>query len=363
MPYEWNESSGDFRKNAENYIQSNRLLLKLKSQAFKVYTALEIENKHFSLDDFENCYREEKNPVQNNIFNFWNEIVDEMNIAGRTGNARVYKDVLHVVKLYHRSHHLLFKDVTPSFLNKFEVFCRARGGTDGGIAIKMRAIRAIYNFAIQRNLAIEESYPFKDYKISKLKGKGLKKALSFPEVLEIIKLDLNKYPHLTNCKHYFTFSFYTRGMNFTDMLWLEWKNVTEDRIYYTRSKTKGNFTIKILPPVRDILNYYKERSLNTKYVFPLLLSDDLTYAQVANRKHKTLQRYNKELKEIAQICNINKPLTSYVARHSFANSLKQKGVATDVISESMGHQNLAITQAYLKELDNSVLDEASELLL
>ncbi|MDT0651861.1 tyrosine-type recombinase/integrase, partial [Autumnicola edwardsiae] len=146
-------------------------------------------------------------------------------------------------------------------------------------------------------------------------------------------------------------------------LGLEWKNVTEDRIFYTRSKTKGNFTIKILPPVREILDYYKEMSLDTKYVFPILLSDNLTNAQVANRKHKTLQRYNKELKEIAQICNIDKPLTSYVARHSYANCLKQKGVATDVISESMGHQNLAITQAYLKELDNSVLDDASELLL
>ncbi len=89
----------------------------------------------------------------------------------------------------------------------------------------------------------------------------------------------------------------------------------------------------------------------------------LTPSQLENRKHKTLQRYNKDLKEIAQICGIDKPLSSYVARHSFANCLKQKGVATDVISESMGHQNLAITQAYLKELDSTVLDEASELLL
>ncbi|MDR5591319.1 site-specific integrase [Christiangramia sp. SM2212] len=363
MPYEWNDNTGDFRKNAENYIQSNRLLLKLKSEAFKIYTNLEIENNNFSLDDFENCFRLEKNPIQNNVFNFWSEITDEMNTAGRTGNARVYKDVMHVVKLYHRSHHLTFKDITPAFLNKFEVFCRARGGTDGGIGIKMRGIRAIYNFAIQRNIAREEDYPFKDYKISKLKGKGLKKALSFPQVMEIIKMDLNEYPHLTQSRNYFAFSFYTRGMNFADMLGLEWKNVTEDRIFYTRSKTKGNFTIKILPPVREILDYYKERSLDTKYVFPILLSDNLTPAQIANRKHKTLQRYNKELKEIAQICNIDKPLTSYVARHSYANCLKQKGVATDVISESMGHQNLAITQAYLKELDNTVLDDASELLL
>jgi hypothetical protein len=38
-------------------------------------------------------------------------------------------------------------------------------------------------------------------------------------------------------------------------------------------------------------------------------------------------------------------------------------VATDIISESMGHQNVAVTRAYLKELDNSLIDEAMEVLL
>ncbi|WP_394331704.1 hypothetical protein [Arenibacter certesii] len=60
---------------------------------------------------------------------------------------------------------------------------------------------------------------------------------------------------------------------------------------------------------------------------------------------------------------MDKPLTSYVARHSFANCLKQKGVATEIISGSLGYQNLAITEAYLKDMDNSVLDAASALLL
>jgi site-specific recombinase XerD len=63
------------------------------------------------------------------------------------------------------------------------------------------------------------------------------------------------------------------------------------------------------------------------------------------------------------LAEIEKSVTSYVARHSFANCLKQKGVATDVISESLGHQNMAITQAYLKELDTSVVDKAIEILL
>jgi hypothetical protein len=42
---------------------------------------------------------------------------------------------------------------------------------------------------------------------------------------------------------------------------------------------------------------------------------------------------------------------------------KQKEVAIDIISESIGHKNVTITQAYLKELDNSLIDEAMEVLL
>ena len=43
--------------------------------------------------------------------------------------------------------------------------------------------------------------------------------------------------------------------------------------------------------------------------------------------------------------------------------LNKWGVATDVISEALGHKNLAVTQRYLKELENSELDKAAELLL
>lgn len=152
-------------------------------------------------------------------------------------------------------------------------------------------------------------------------------------------------------------------MNFADMMTLQWSDLNGDRIYYTRSKTKATFQIKILAPAQKILNYYKAQNRKTKYVFPILLKNDMTFNQLENRKRKILKRYNKQLKEIGELCDISKPLSSYVARHSYANSLKQKGISTDIISESMGHQNIAITQAYLKELDNSLVDEAMEVLL
>ena len=360
---EWDSNAGKFNKRNKNYLQNNRLLHKFQDRALQILGELKIERDDFTLNDFEQRYRVDSNPVQNNVFMFWDEIIGEMVSAGRTGNAKVNKNTSDSVKKFIGSARLTFKDITPTFLNKYEVFLRSRGGSDGGIGVRMRATRALYNFAIERKIVKEEFYPFKTYKVSKLKGKGLKKALSIKQVKKIVNFDLEDHPLLTNSRHYFVFSFYTRGMNFADMMKLEWRAVDGDKILYTRSKTKGNFMVKILPPVREILDFYQKNSVGTKYVFPILLKDDMTPLQLENRKHKTLQRYNKDLKEIARICGIDKNLSSYVARHSFANCLKQKGVATDIISESMGHQNLAITQAYLKELDSKVLDEAAELLI
>ncbi|SHF67713.1 Site-specific recombinase XerD [Salegentibacter echinorum] len=360
---EWDSSSGKFKKSNSNYLQYNRLLLNIEERALKLLAELEIEKEGFTLEDFEKRFRIERNPVQRNFFNFWDEIIEEMLAAGRAGNARANKDSYRSVLLFHKSRNLRFRDITPSFLDKYEVFLRARGGTDGGIGVRMRAIRAIYNRGIDRKIVKASFYPFRSYKLSRLKGKGQKRALSIEQIHKIVNMDISNHPHLLHSRNYFIFSFYTRGMNFADMLKLKWKNFKEDRIFYTRSKTKGNFIVKILPPVAQILDYYRKNNDGTKYIFPILLKDELLPQQIEYRKSKTLKQYNADLKEIARVCGIDKNITSYVARHSFANCLKQKGVATDVISESMGHQNLTVTQAYLKELDSSLLDEASELLL
>ncbi|MHA7831939.1 MAG: tyrosine-type recombinase/integrase [Flagellimonas sp.] len=325
---------------------------------------LEMEKDDFSLREFEHNFRIAFNPVRRNVFDFWDELIKELKLAGRMGNSRFHKDTSKSVQRFLKwDKDLSFTDITPAFLEKYEAYLRSPGGTDGGIGVRMRSIRALYSHAIRRNIVKESLYPFRAYKVSRLKGRGAKRALNFEEVKQIINVDLIDHPELRDSRNYFVFSFYTRGMNFADMMKLKWKDIKGGNIYYTRSKTKGNFTIKILPPVQEILDYYLKNSLGTKYVFPILLHDELSPNQIENRKTKVLKNYNKDLKAIAELAEIEKSVTSYVARHSFANCLKQKGVATDIISESLGHQNMAITQAYLKELDTSVVNKAIEVLL
>ncbi len=283
--------------------------------------------------------------------------------SNRTGNARYFGDSKKSFFKFLNGEKIYFKDITPLLLDQYEVYLRANGNSESGVAVKMRAIWALYNKAIRQGYAKKENYPFDTYKISKLKSKPEKRALSLEHIQKIIDLDTSKHPHLIDSKNYFLFSYYTGGMNFYDMMKLTWDNIIEDRIVYVRSKTKSRFTIKILEPVENILNYYKNQNRKSPYVFPIILNPNSNPMQLENRKNKTLKKYNKDLKEIAKLCNIEEKITSYVARHSFATHLKQKGVTTDVISEAMGHQNVAITQAYLKELENEVIDDAMKKLL
>ncbi len=369
---EFDEKAEQFTRKYANHIQSNRVLLKFKDKALKVFAELEYENEGFSLNDFDRAFVSTAKPVQNidNFFYFWNDLIEDLNAAGRTGDARIHKHSYAALKKFNGGTQLRFEEIDMTFLQKYENRLRSQGGTNGGISVRMRSIRTVYNLAIARSDAktkigrlLNENYPFKKYKISRLKSNPIKKALPYKDMMKIVHMDISKYPHLILSHNLFVFSFYTRGMNFTDQMLLEWIQISSNKVNYHRSKSKGSFNITILPPVRKILDYYKENSLGTKYVFPILLKDNMIPIQIENRKHKTRKQYNKDLKEIAFHCEIDTNLTSYVARHSFANSLKQLGVATDVISEALGHQNLAVTQAYLKDLDSSVIDEASALLL
>src|SRR5690606_4235204 len=245
---EWDAQAGCFTKNKANYIQNNRLLLKIKERALKVYADLEMEKEYFDLEDFSKRFRVDSNPASDYVFPFWKEIISEMKLAGRMGNAHIYEEKMKSVKQFCASEKLKFQDITNAFLNKYEAWLRSRGGTGGGISIKQRTIRALYNKAIERDLIKEVNHPFKTYKISKLKGQGIKKALDFDQVTKIINFDASKYPHLADARNYFVFSFYTRGMNFMDMMVLKWEDIDMTTISYVRNKTKGRFVITILPP-------------------------------------------------------------------------------------------------------------------
>lgn len=351
-----------FNRKHPDYTALNHAISEQEQKAEEIVQEFQIQGEDFSLKQFEEKFRGKAKKTVT-VRNFWKEETENLNRAGRTGTAAVSKDTFNSFFTFEKDKGLLFRDLNPAKLYDYEIFLRQNGNQDSGIGVKMRAIRSLYNLAIRKGVVDQKFYPFKSYKLSKLRGKSVKKALKKEEIKKIEAIDPNADPHLRNAKNYFLFSYYTGGMNFYDMMKLKWSNIDGNRIYYVRSKTKGRFSVEILEPVQKILNYYRAQERDTDYVFPILLKEDLTPMQIQNRRKKVLKQYNSRLKEIACIIGTKKPITSYTARHSMATNLKHIGVSTDIIGQAMGHQDIKVTQAYLKEFDDEVMDKAMKKLL
>lgn len=64
---------------------------------------------------------------------------------------------------------------------------------------------------------------------------------------------------------------------------------------------------------------------------------------------------NAYLKEIADLCGINKDLTFHIARHTFATTVTLlNGVPIESVSKMLGHTNIKTTQHYARILDLKV---------
>ena len=64
---------------------------------------------------------------------------------------------------------------------------------------------------------------------------------------------------------------------------------------------------------------------------------------------------NGYLKEIADLCQISKPLTTHIARHTFATTITlSRGVPIETVSKMLGHSDIKTTQIYAKVTDRKV---------
>jgi site-specific recombinase XerD len=364
---EWNEKTQKLNSQNINYKTANIMLDELLNKWSHKYYSMPIEKREeISLEDFINYEKINKNFEQSTyLFNLFEAKIERLKQINKIGTAKYYCDCLNSIKKHNNEKDIKLSEVNYEFLKKYEQALKVNGNVENGIANKMRSIRSIYNEAIELGLISREKYPFNQYKISTLKQEKKYRALSLDQIKMIKNLDTNIYQDLKLSKDLFLFSYYTGGMNFIDLINLKISDLYNDdsRVTYIRSKTKGVLDFKLNENAKKILEYYKRFNIGTKYLFPILLKDNLSPMQIFNRKHKCLSKLNKDLKIIASLCNINFDLTSYSARHSFASNLKQLGVATDQISEAMNHKDIKVTQVYLKKFENETIDNLMDKLL
>ncbi len=60
---------------------------------------------------------------------------------------------------------------------------------------------------------------------------------------------------------------------------------------------------------------------------------------------------------------LTEPLTTYVARHTFATAGLHKGISKAQIGDMLGHANYNTTEAYFEAFDTEILDRAADIIL
>ena len=106
-----------------------------------------------------------------------------------------------------------------------------------------------------------------------------------------------------------------------------------------------------------ILGKYASLCKESVYLLPVISAA----GEEGHKQYRSALRvYNKRLNQISGILKLKTPLTSYVARHSWATTALQKGVPVSVISAGMGHASEKVTYIYLASFDNKTLSNANK---
>jgi integrase len=213
---------------------------------------------------------------------------------------------------------------------------------------------------LQKNGHIENE-PYRNIERVKSKRVEAKTKLSYQQIKDIQALNLEEGSLLWHTRNYFLYSFYNAGIRFGDLCTLEWKNLIDGRLQYKMHKTGGKKSIRQLEPMERILKHYrKPKQKKSDYIFPIL---DKKYPDPLElRKAIAVQnvQINRRLKDIAKKAGIEANISFHVSRHSWAQFGLENKLDLYSISKALGHSNLEVTEAYLKDFDEELLDKSME---
>ncbi len=364
-PKFWNESASEFTSKSPNFLQANRILYKFKQDASKILDLMIEQEQEFNLEIFDSLFRPQE-IEKLNFLPYFELKRNQFNEAGKVSSACSYRDTISALKKFTPDiQNYSFTKINYTFLVAFEAYLRAHGSHDGGIGVYMRNIRSVYNSAIKAKIVASDNYPFKDYIISKLKSSKVKKALSKADLQLLLDYDFSTNKEAVKALYTYLFSFYCRGMNFTDLAELRWDDVDLSSFSYIRNKTLVKLNVKIPENkyMDEILHYFeKYRPFDTDYIFPILEKEQNLYTkiQLRDRKKSVLNYYGKLLNKISVECGIKTKVTFYTARHTFATLSLKKGLSTVMIKQGLGHQSIKTTETYLEDFSTEELDLAFE---
>lgn len=280
--------------------------------------------------------------------------MEELKANGQANTYLSYKGTLHKIEQF-AGKQISFQEITINWLNRCEHFWLSTGSSYSSMSFYFRNLKCIINMARKDGIIKESQYPFGKGKYEVPSGSGRKLALTLEQIKRLVTYTDGTV--LTEMhRDLWFFSYLCNGINYRDMLFLQYSNIINGEICFIRAKTARNtkhskiIHAVITPEMQSIIDKWGNPNTSPdNYIFPFAKGTEDPFEKVKLIR-EVVTECNQVLKKIAYETEIPR-ITTYAARHSFATVLKRSGVNIAYISESLGHSNLSITENYLASFE------------
>lgn len=237
---------------------------------------------------------------------------------------------------------LYLKEIDVAFVQNFEFYLKTVRSCQHNSALKhLKNLKKVIRIALANGWIKHD--PFLG-----IQFKHTKKETEFLTSDEMKRLVDKEFAieRLAQVRDVFYFCTLT-GLAFIDVSSLRAKHIVSDNsgalwIRKPRQKTGVMCNIPLLSPAAALIEKYVNH--------PDCIRKGILLPVLSN------QRTNAYLKEIADICGINKRLCTHLARFTAATTtFLANGMSIENVAKILGHSNTKMTQHYAKVLDSSIM--------
>lgn len=313
---------------------------------------LERSHKDYTVEEL--CEIFSKEQTYKTVFVFLQEQVTKKEQMKRQGTARTYGNAYRRFKAFREDVDLTFDELTSDMIECYEAWLIDKRLKQNSIRCYLRTLNTLLCKAVEEGL-LNNTNLFSHVRLSYVKT--TKRAISEKELKVIANLELPENSTMALARDIFMFSFYMRGMPFVDIAYLRKTDLKNGMWTYCRKKTNQCLVVEWEKAQQKILDRYAHQMENRSYLLPIIKEEDGTEYKQYQRMQINI---NRALKKIGEMAELKMPLTTYVARHTWASVARDMNIPIAVISEGMGHNSIKTTQVYLNSIDISRINEANK---
>lgn len=347
----WSSEASKMKGNTEEARLTNGRLDMMRATVYETEKKLFMNEVEITLENFKNEYlgKKDRDRMLIPIFEEHNRKIKEL-VGQEYAHGTLER---YVTSLKHTENFLLWKynitdisieKIDHAFITEYEFYLRSVRKCANNTAVKyIKNFHKIINQCLANGWLTKD--PFANYK-SKVK-EVIREFLTEKEIEDIINKEFVS-ERLELVRDIFVFSCFT-GLAYIYVQQLTSDNVAlgidgDKWIFKNRQKTDTASKIPLLPMAQEIINKYENH--------PVCINENRLLPILSN------QKMNAYLKEIGDVCKINKDLTFHIARHTFATTITlSNGVPLETVSKMLGHTNLKTTQHYAKILDKKISED------